>query len=152
MERKDRKLSRSLAAFQLPVSVLVKRGNQFVARLLAARVLLATHRVRQFQFGIFGDGHVEEADHHFLPRLISPANRRGRVRVYEVLVGIVKCRRGLDLQVGSQRERLRELIDMLPIEIVVGDVQQDFFRIFVAVAAAPSDKPERPTTQVHVRR
>src|SRR5690242_11410261 len=67
--------------------------------------------------------HIEPADHHFFPRLVAPADLLLRVRIVAVVGRIVEVRGALDLRPLGQHDRIGEVIEELPVEIVIGNAQ-----------------------------
>src|SRR5580704_15513563 len=60
---------------------------------------------------------------HFVPTLISPSNRRGGIRIIGIVRGIVPMRRHPDARAFRQLQRLVEIVNDLPIEVVVRNAE-----------------------------
>src|SRR5579862_2154236 len=92
-------------------------------------------------------GDVEPPDHHLIPALRTPEDRRSGIGIERVIGRVVED--GMRLNAGSPREQLGRLkvIVRLPIEIVMRDVEQRF-RLAAGIDRA---EYERLAAQVHMR-
>src|SRR5678816_4928221 len=68
---------------------------------------------------------VEPPDHHLFPRLIAPADFLLRIGIVAVVGRVVEVRRALDLRPLGQHNRIGEIVEQLPVEIVLGHTQHD---------------------------
>src|SRR5262249_9691232 len=75
---------------------------------------------------------IDEADHHFLPGLIPPADYLRRVGVVEVLLRVVEVGGTLDARARGQFQRRLEAVVALPVEVVTRHSQR-YLRLAVRV-------------------
>src|SRR6185437_15540323 len=64
-----------------------------------------------------GNGHVEKADHHFIPGLLAPDHGGVGIGIVRVVCGIVVPGDGLQPGSGLHKPRLDELVAELPVKI-----------------------------------
>src|SRR5262245_41326522 len=96
-------------------------------RLMNAAYLLAV-------FGLLGgwlgglnrNADVVPADHHFFPGLRTPTDGLRGIGVGEVFVGVVEVGRAVHHAAGGDDARLGEDERILPVEVVVGHIEQNF--------------------------
>ena len=69
------------------------------------------------------DGNIEEADHHLIGGLLAPGDGGVGVGVVGIVVRVIVDRGRLQLRAGLERQRFRQAVGQLPIEIVI-DPQQ----------------------------
>ena len=99
--------------------------------------------------GLLSDffGVVEIPDHHFFKGLVTPGDPSLRIGIVEIGFRVIKGSFAVNSRAGRQEHRGFQAIFGLPIEIVVGDVQDHFaLSIWVNQAIA-----ERLAPHMHVR-
>ena len=77
-----------------------------------------TEKVTRFVH-IGRDGNVEKSDHHFIVRLIAPANRHVRIWIVRIVFRIVVPRDSLKHNACVKWQRMGEAITQLPIKIII---------------------------------
>ena len=96
---------------------------------------------------LVGEGEVEISDVHLIPRLLAEGDGAPRVRVVRVLGRVVEVRFGVKDRPFGHRLGLVEDVEVLPVELVPGDVEEDL----AAPVGVLGDEPHRLAPQVHVR-
>src|SRR5215471_4848798 len=85
----------SWACADMAPSRPAKTTYDLVATRLLVFLLLLREQVLQRHLGV--EGHIEEADHHFIPTLFAPRHFLARVRVIGIVRRIVEVRGAFDL-------------------------------------------------------
>src|SRR5258708_2225705 len=71
-------------------------------------------------------GRLEEADEHFVPRLLTEEDLLFRVGIVRVTFGIVKGPADQQPTAGGDMARLLEIVTELPFKVVTGNIEQRF--------------------------
>jgi hypothetical protein len=79
-----------------------------------------------FYLGV-GLGDYHRSDHHLVPSLIAPVDAFRRIGVSQVLGRVIKVGIAFDNRPGGEELRLGQSVGVLPVEIVLGHVEQNFF-------------------------
>ncbi len=88
-----------------------------------------------------------KTDHHFFPSLVAPADGFRGVGARRVVWGVVEVRDAFDRRSLRDSKRFSEAVAMLPIEVVIGNVEQDLGRAVWVVGR----EAKIFSAQVHVR-
>ena len=86
-------------------------------------------------------------DQHFLPRLLTPSHGLGRIRIGQVVLRVIEVSRAQHLCALGDMFGLREYKRVLPVEIVLRHIEDDF----VASIRLGQLVAKRLATNVHVR-
>ena len=112
-------------------------ARQFGSRQIDARLLTGRQR--------YGD--VKVANHHLVPRLLSPSHRLVGIGIVQIVRRVVVVSDTLDVATFGQLHGFGQAIVGLPIEVVVRHIQQ---RDPFVLAGPPQQVAKRLAAEVHV--
>ena len=96
---------------------------------------------------LVGEGEVEVSDVHLIPRLLTEGDGASGIRVVRILGRVVEAGFGVEDRPFGHRLGLVEDVEVLPVELVSGYVEDDL----AAAVGVFGDEPHRLAPQVHVR-
>ena len=96
---------------------------------------------------LLDEGEIQVSDVHFIAGLLAEGDSASGIGVVQILVQVVEVGFGVEDRPFGHRLGLVEDVEVLPVELVSGYVENDL----AAAVGVFGDKPHRLAPQVHVR-